>query len=180
MNLTTYISEALRTAKPLATKDALIHGALGLLTESAEYAETIVCHWDAGLHAGGTVIEELGDGAWFAVYTANAAGVSLANDTVLSYNAPARPLTHAITALRYNVAAGKVGTRIKAFVVYNKPIDADALRSELSDVVRALIDCCKANRVVFGDVLAQNIAKLKLRYPDAYSDAAAITRADKE
>lgn len=76
--------------------------------------------------------------------------------------------------------AGELLDAVKKHVIYRKPLDRNNVVEELGDIefymegVRAELDISRVY------VLIENIIKLKhVRYPNGYSDQAAIERADK-
>jgi NTP pyrophosphatase (non-canonical NTP hydrolase) len=78
LNLNTYQSLAMRTAKELPFSEALIHAALGLTSEAGEYASAIKANVVYGRRLDDTnLFEELGDILWFVAYAAHAQGFDL-------------------------------------------------------------------------------------------------------
>ncbi len=83
---------------------------------------------------------------------------------------------------------GEYCTAIKAHAVYGKELDAQykekqTLREnaieELGDTLWFIALGCKHLGTTMAEVMGANIEKLAKRYPDKYSDEAAIARADK-
>lgn len=78
MLLNDYQEQAMRTNKWLPTKEALVHGALGMASEAGELATAIKAHVVYGKELDrNNVVEELGDLLWFLQLTAITLGVSL-------------------------------------------------------------------------------------------------------
>jgi len=186
MNLQQFAPLAMRTAKIMREEDMIAHGAMGCCTEAGEVAET-VCKLMATLTCDRENIrEELGDGAWFGIYTACAVGVEPEGlDSVLAriqrtQSANGVVPVVAYLTLQYCAAAEKVGTLAKAHRYYDKPLDIEAMRTALSTFFMALDALAGALEFELSEILEANVAKLSKRYPDKYSDAAAIARADKE
>lgn len=75
--------------------------------------------------------------------------------------------------------AGEIGTTIKAFAFYNKPLDNENLVEELGDALWFLARVASAAGLSLSSCASQNIQKLQARYPEAYSDEDAIERKDK-
>lgn len=69
---------------------------------------------------------------------------------------------------------------LKKSWVYNKNIDNENLIEELGDLMFYIQAAANALGVSLEDIVLKNIEKLMKRYPDGYSDAAAIARADKQ
>lgn len=77
--------------------------------------------------------------------------------------------------------AGELLDAIKKHVIYGKPLDLENVLEELGDLefyMEGLRQ--KIPGISRETVLQRNIAKLTKRYGSAYSDEAAIKRADKE
>lgn len=107
--------------------------------------------------------------------------------TLAEYSAAARrtakpldfktSLIHA--ALGLTSDAGEFATIVKAFTIYGKHLNMQHMVEELGDIlwfVSYAADCLGTD---LKTVAEANIEKLRVRYPDKYSDAAAIARADK-
>lgn len=86
-------------------------------------------------------------------------------------------LIHA--ALGLTSDAGEFATAIKSSEIYNKPLDFENVVEELGDCLWFIALACKTIGTTMGEVMSANIEKLAMRYPDKYSDEAAIARADK-
>ena len=173
MNVTTenYCQLAWRTAKQMPPTDMLLHGALGLLTEVSELAEASLV-----LKTTDYVTKELGDVVWFCnyIHTSRFGGFM-----PVAFAMPdTQPEAFSRETLQLLVAAGNIGTAIKAYAFYGKELDGDALRGLLQDAVTQVRIMCAGFSVPYEAVLQANIDKLALRYPEKYSDAAAIARGD--
>lgn len=173
MNVTAenYGALAWRTAKQLTPTNMLLHGALGLLTEVSELAEAGV-----KVLSEDHIKKELGDIVWFCNY------IYTSRFGVFLSLAPIEPDTpnslFTAEVFRMFVSAGEVGTLIKAAAFYGKALDDYALRGGLLEVLRSVHAVCTGMGFSFDNVLQMNIEKLRLRYPDQYTDIAAIARAD--
>lgn len=76
--------------------------------------------------------------------------------------------------------AGEFVDCVKKHTVYGRPLDKANAIEELGDLLWFVALGCKAMGVSMDTVAEQNIGKLRLRYPDQYSDALAASRLDKE
>lgn len=86
-------------------------------------------------------------------------------------------LVHA--ALGLSTEVGEFTTPIKAAAIYGKPMDLTNIQEELGDILWYVALAANAIGWSLNSIARQNIEKLKVRFPDAYSDAAAQARADK-
>ncbi len=181
IDLKAYQDLAMRTAKKMDTmRDQLLHGALGCCTEPGELALTTAAYAaDANALDMKNVVEELGDGMWFAAYVADAMGTNLHDVTNQYQHEPIATDSIGELVLRYCAAGSDIGTLVKAYAFYNKPFANEQLLNNLSRYVNLSGQICSAFGLVGVDVLKANIEKLTKRYPEKYSDQAAIARADK-
>lgn len=76
--------------------------------------------------------------------------------------------------------SGELVDAVKKSIIYNKPFDLVNFKEELGDILWYIALGCHAVGVDMEDIMQANIDKLKKRYPEKYSDAAAIERADKK
>lgn len=76
--------------------------------------------------------------------------------------------------------AGEVADVIKSHAVYGKELDVKHLIEELGDTLWYIALAASTVGYSLAEVAQQNIEKLRLRYPDKYSDELAIKRLDKE
>jgi NTP pyrophosphatase (non-canonical NTP hydrolase) len=87
-------------------------------------------------------------------------------------------LLHA--ALGLGSEAGEFSDCIKKHWAYSQPLDRYNAVEELGDLMWYVALACNALGVGMGDVAAQNINKLRTRYPKSYQDELAAFRADKQ
>jgi NTP pyrophosphatase (non-canonical NTP hydrolase) len=186
-----YQALALRTAKDMGSiENNLVHAALGIGSEAGELSETIVAAWLNLPYVMDNLSEELGDCAWFAALMCSVMSWNF-EDLILE-PAEASDLSNELAAavLRRNppalvmclsAFAGGVLTVVKAGVVYGKEMDVVELKRKLSLYVTTIGLISDIHDIPFVQfTLAANIAKLQKRYPEKYSDAAAIERKDKK
>lgn len=86
-------------------------------------------------------------------------------------------LIHA--ALGLSGEAGEFSDAVKRCVVYDNALRHENAVEELGDLLWYVALAAHALNITLDDVADYNIAKLKLRYPQQYSDALANGRADK-
>jgi len=75
--------------------------------------------------------------------------------------------------------AGELCDAIQKSEIYNKPRDVDNIVEELGDLLWYIILVADTIKIDLDDIMAANIAKLAVRYPDKYSDQLAALRLDK-
>lgn len=86
-------------------------------------------------------------------------------------------LSHALEGLASEV--GEIADTIKRYKRYGQALDAENIREEVGDVLWYLAMMCDAVGVSLEVCASDNIAKLKRRYPDKFSEAHAEARTDK-
>lgn len=101
----------------------------------------------------------------------------LAMRTAKDMGSQAANLNHA--ALGVAGEAGEFCDAVKKHAVYGKALDAENAAEELGDLLWYAALGCDALGVRMADVMQANIDKLRARYPNKYSDADALARADK-
>jgi NTP pyrophosphatase (non-canonical NTP hydrolase) len=74
--------------------------------------------------------------------------------------------------------AGEFADSLKKVEFHAHPLDLDELRKELGDVLWYAALACDALGLRMGDLMAENIEKLRRRYPEGFSSARSIQRAE--
>ena len=173
MDLNTYQPLALRTAKMFdSTNMDLVHVALGLTSEHFELMDALQKRNYDG------AFEELGDALWYCALGAHVLGFQLSSIQLQAgfYN------------WTEDAAMANFISHVKRRAIYGKEMNQAQVEQAIGDlhvIVANLvsrihgINYISGKTVSLGDVLKANIDKLKLRYPDKYSDEAAEARADK-
>lgn len=80
----------------------------------------------------------------------------------------ATQLDNAVRGLTDEV--GEVASVVKKWLEYGQPLNVTKLNEELGDCCWRISQACDAVGLSFDDILKANIEKLKIRYPEAYSD----------
>jgi len=188
MNFNEYRPLALRTAKRGVTlRDDFEHAALGFSTESGE-AKTVIKRVviynkplteDMRLHA----LEELADTGWYVPLAMLAHHIDELDPV------PAEELMEVFTPVSNDLKqcglflAALCGAIAMAATIPDEDYGTRSHRDEIRGVLTAIVFVLDHMATLLdssGDEMrANNIAKLRLRFPDAYSDAAAEARADK-
>lgn len=65
---------------------------------------------------------------------------------------------------------GELAAAIQRWLYYGKELDRTNVIEELGDLLWYLAQACRAMDVLLEDVMKANIAKLKFRYPERYTD----------
>lgn len=96
----------------------------------------------------------------------------------LRTEAPGRPRAERLlnAALGLCGEAGEVADTIKKWQFHGHALDEAGLRKELGDVLWYVALACDALGLQMGDVMAENIEKLRRRYPDGFSAERSINR----
>lgn len=182
MNFAEYLPLALRTAKTLPTsREDLRHACLGLITEIGEFASEVKRHviYEKPIsdEMRAHMLEELGDAMWY---------VPLLLKSVDSSILPGLETDRTAELDQYTATFGDVavllallsGTMAAAYV------HADSvLRDEARSFAACIVVVIERAAMLLGssgdEIRAQNIAKLRKRFPDSFSNEAAEARADK-
>lgn len=72
--------------------------------------------------------------------------------------------------------SAEIADVFKKKLAYNKEIDWINIKEEVGDLMFYIANICNINGWDLRDILDTNIAKLKVRYPDKYTDDKAINR----
>ena len=75
--------------------------------------------------------------------------------------------------------AGELADAIKKHTIYGKPLDVANVREELGDILFAAQAIATATGTTLEECQRLNQEKLTVRFPNGYSNTAAIQRADK-
>lgn len=86
-------------------------------------------------------------------------------------------LLHAILGI--GGEAGELVDGFKKHLIYARPLDVENLKEEAGDILWYMALLLRTLDTTFEEVMAANITKLQKRYPEKYTDQAAIARADK-
>lgn len=81
--------------------------------------------------------------------------------------------------LGLSTEAGELQDAFKKTYYYGKPLDKENVAEEIGDVMWYIAILCNEMRFDLGEIMEANIAKLKKRYPEKFSETAAVKRADK-
>ena len=75
---------------------------------------------------------------------------------------------------------GEVVDLIKKSLMYSQPLDQRKLLLELGDVFHYFLRLAHLNHISLPTLMDANAQKLRARFPDGYTNAAAIAKADQD
>lgn len=189
MELSEYQPLAIRTAKIYPSLEwNLIHAMLGIASEIGELQEVIASAWMSLPYSPVQICEEGGDVSWYVAYLCNTMKWQF-QDLFLTPEQLSEHEPMAVAVVSKNIpamclvlggVAGDVGTIIKGHLIYGKPLDEAALKLRVSYLISLTSIIMDAHLIHYENaVLPENIDKLKKRYPDTFTDVAAMERKDK-
>ena len=191
MDLQTYVPLALRTEKLLATPVArLNHAALGIVSETGELATVVkrVMMYGKPMDEVGKdgktlrmhMREEIGDVCWYVVVGADALGIDI---TLVAPRYEGMVLAMDDIVEDLATYGGRFCEAVRSMKRLNlaavPPTERAFLNNTTANILRLLSSFCTAVGCSLGDLLDENVEKLRERFPDAYSDQAAEARLDK-
>jgi hypothetical protein len=187
VEINSYIAQAVRTAKPLPTlEDNREHAVLGMITEMGEIATSVK---RAVIYSKGftpeiveNIGEEVSDFLWYVALAAHV--MSIRFETIWEHASMAgRPFVFSSMYLSLseedrNLPVTDVLKALLRVVSQFEGRDDDDLVL-LAAMIVALTAIAMHVGLDIDQLAAQNLAKLRERFPLAYSDEAAEARADK-
>jgi NTP pyrophosphatase (non-canonical NTP hydrolase) len=75
---------------------------------------------------------------------------------------------------------GEVMEHVKKGIFHQHGLDPEKMRKELGDVLWYVAGLCSTLGLDMGEVMTENVEKLRRRYPNGYSSADSIRRVDTE
>lgn len=81
-----------------------------------------------------------------------------------------------LSALGLSGESGEYAEDIKKHIFHGHEYSQTRISKELGDIAWYLARACEANGLRLGDVLEENIAKLRVRYPEGFSNERSINR----
>lgn len=165
MNITTYQQAAQRTVKPLGSLMLdMTHMCLGMNTEIGELSEAINNEDMVN------IAEEIGDAMWYIVNYATLRGITL-NDEVYS---------HPMSAYSLIIAPARLADFSKRWLAYGQELENQKNIENEESLVKEFISRLEnlANQLGFDieEIMAKNILKLYVRYPEKFTEDAALVR----
>ena len=161
MNFDKYQQLAFRTCKDKGSMEMnLIHMALGIHSEYDELFTAIQNNDKVN------VAEEIADHFWYIAGFCTFKGWSL-------YGLMSDDIDHILTLAQ---ATSILQDLVKKEVIYGKTMDQKDIYEILYKIASCLVEIADDWDIKVEDTLDTNIAKLKIRYPDKYTDDKAINR----
>lgn len=196
MNFSQYQLLAMRTAKAMETKKMdLMHAGLGMISETGELATMTKAHIFYGKPFDRTnAMEEMGDTMWFSALAAKSLDDDLGNIVaqaemqsyqhhpafgVCKPNAGTMAMDFLFCVSEMAHAAGRAHAAIYPSVFGNLELKKNNVKDDIKRTILAVARGALVLSIDLEAIAIFNITKLSKRYPDKYSDQAAIARADK-
>lgn len=169
MEIKKYQIQANRTLSDLGEKMNLAHMVLGIHSELSEWMDA------EDNEDRVNIAEELIDQVWYIANYCTIRGYDLNelfentvnNDTFLSTNPQ-------IVKLEW--FSSNLQDIVKKYIVYNKPIDREKEIYYLGGLLVVIYNEFVGHNITFEEALDRNIAKLKARFPDKFTEEAALNR----
>lgn len=191
MKIAEYVPLAVRTEKQLPDNERLVHGCMGLITECGEVVTELKrmhiyekpLDNDRKKH----ICEEIGDMLWYSAILLD----TLDTDLTMFANLPKLPFPDSANniwsapSLLFSVMIGRISYIVTAMHAGMYEDDSE-LRSALEDIVLSVSSLIGGMELIANHcdssietIMEENVAKLQIRFPNAYSNEAAEGRADK-
>ena len=162
MTIEEYQKQAKRTCPSLGTEAMdLAHMVLGIGSEWNEFIDAI--NKEDKVNIG----EELADIMWYLANYCNFRNYSF-NDM---FNATSNPAVHS-----FSYYLSKLQDKVKKYLAYGKPIDEELEVLDLKEICRAIQSYYLGENINMEESLDRNINKLKVRYPEKFTEELAINR----
>lgn len=186
MNLMEYVPLALRTEKQLPTGQRMEHACLGLITEAGEIvtiAKRVAIYnkqFDDGMRA--HMLEEIGDIMWYFAVLADVICADLEkfqNLHMPESDNDGNKLTSLAMVLGEHIGRichGVIRCEMQGYLTNKDQLVISASMGMVLEICRIAAEHCNST---LEKCLEDNIVKLRIRYPDAYTNEAAEARADK-
>lgn len=184
MKLVEYVPLAIRTEKPLPLEDRMIHSCMGLTTEIGEVVtelkrmEIYGKLFDEERKA--NILEEIGDVMWYTAIQLDILGELVGKfKTVVPQGMPEEDGgKFGAIALMLAKHNGAVCGIVQEIVLGGIEAIED-LPSHLGMIIIGMATLAEWCGSSLEEAMEANIAKLRIRFPNAYSNEAAEARADK-
>jgi len=154
-----------------------LHGAIGLVTETGELEESIYkAKWNKEKWDTVNVIEECGDVIWYLAIVVDSLGLSFVGLDVQS-----AWIDKNIAISRMIISADQIIDKAKRNIFYGKPLEEDAVKRELGNLIGAMDCLCKHADGSIEQAIDKVTYKLtKVRFKDGFNQEDAYNRDLKE
>lgn len=99
---------------------------------------------------------------------------------VTDYLLQKQRVSHCIEALHGAMGimteAGELMDVYKKFIMYGKPVDVPNVKEEIGDILWYIALICHFHGISLEDAMITNIAKLRARYPEKFTEDKALNR----
>ena len=159
----------------------LLHSAIGLVTETSEFADDIdkfFFHHESLSKS--HLQEELGDQLWYVGVAVDALGISIAElgpvQIRLGQDTSQKRLLR--VALRLCIETGEYMDQVKKFIFYGRGINEDELKEKLRRLLGFITAAASELDISVEQLMQENIEKLRKRYPERFTEEDALERKD--
>jgi NTP pyrophosphatase (non-canonical NTP hydrolase) len=161
-----YQENAQRTCASLGSEKLdLAHMVLGIVSEQEEFLKAVVLEDNVNMR------EELADMCWYVANYCTFRGYNFAKLIDYSFDFEEEWESQVST---FDVYSSKLADYVKKYIAYGKEIDRNLEVKALKGILYSLtIEDCGFD---FTDDLERNINKLKLRFPDKFTEYNALNR----
>ena len=191
MNLTQYVPLALRTENPLSLLRRFSHGCMGLITESGEIVTELkrmeIYEKPLDAERKKHILEEIGDVMWYVAILLDAIEMDLemmedASKPDLANMPKDDEGLYEASALMLGDHVGRVCREVQLIFVLKEMNEEGANRivTSLAMIISCMTILAERCDSTLELALNDNIAKLQVRFPSAYSNENAEGRADKD
>ncbi len=166
MKFAEYIPLAIRTECDRSScneQHRLLHAAMGAMTESIELTF---------YRSKRNLVEELGDICWYMAIALDALG----RKTILERPRDIGSHSKRSSILVISAESAILLDTMKKNIFYGKQYDREDYAASCEVIIHWIQQICFKQKFLFEDVLAANIRKLRVRYPDKFTDESAVNR----
>ena len=162
-----YQQDAQRTCASLGSEKLdLAHMVLGIVSEQEEFLKAVVLEDMINQR------EELADMCWYVANYCTFRGYNFQNIVENCINIQQEEWEQEVSAM--DVFVSKLADYVKKYIAYNKPIDRESEENVLRGIIFSItLEDCEFS---FDKDLERNINKLKLRFPDKFTEYNALNR----
>lgn len=160
----------------------LLHAGLGMSSELSELIDAYA-NGDNNAPDWVNVAEEGLDCNWYCTVAVNALGFDHEEISKFEKDGPDHPQIekHSITALGGAIAAltccvGDFNDQIKKHLFYGRELNLEKMKQSLQQICMAIAGICFVSGTTIEQGRETNIAKLRKRYPDKFTEDAALNR----